>query len=162
MTLKIIQNIPKLDDLKLSKLFVNAQRLLDKNEQNKDAQEVLRAIKDEWDRRLRLFHENKYKALTPKNGVLSVIGYKVGNEGEKTSIRRKMLDYIMSETLPPVASPAYMAEWGENLSKDRYQKLHRVLRALATGGATMGNMDKAVSEWEDDLEYIENKWQNSI
>ena len=162
MTLKVIQNIPNLDDIRLSKLFVNAQKLLDKNEQNNDAKLVLNAVKDEWERRLRLFHQNKYKASSPKNGILSVIGYKVGNEGEKTSVRRKMLDYIMSETLPPVASPAYMAEWGDTLSKDRYRKLHRVLRVLAINGASMVNMDKAVSEWEDDLEYIENKWQNSV
>ena len=108
------------------------------------------------------FNKNKYKAATPENGVLSVVGYKVGNEGEKTSIRRKLLDFIMTENLPPVGSPAYMAEWGEKMSKERYRKLHRVIRVLASSGKTLGNMDKAVIEWEEDLDYLENNWKFKV
>ena len=83
---------------------------------------------------------------------------KVGNEGEKPAIRQQMLDYIMSDILPPVSSPAYMAEWGEKLSPQRYRKLHRVIQVLASSGQTMGNMDKAVNEWKADLKYLEDKW----
>ena len=162
MALKVIQNIPNLDDNALSRLFVNAQKLLDKNEENFDARQVIEAIKSEWKIRLQLFNQNKYKAATPENGVLSVVGYKVGNEGEKTSIRRKLLDFIMTENLPPVGSPAYMAEWGEKMSKERYRKLHRVIRVLASRGKTLGNMDKAVIEWEEDLEYLENHWEPKV
>ncbi len=68
----------------------------------------------------------------------------------------------MSETLPPVSSPAHMAEWGKKLTKTRYRKLHRVIRVLASSGKTMGNMDKAVSEWEDDLEYLEKTWASKF
>ena len=91
-----------------------------------------------------------------------MVGYKVGNEGEKTSIRRKLLDFIMSENLPPVGSPAYIAECGEKMSKDRYRKLHRVIRVLASSGKTKGNRDKAVIEWEEDLEYLENNWKFKV
>ena len=162
MALKVIQNIPNLDDNALSRLFVNAQKLLDKNEENFDARQVIDAIKSEWEIRLQFFNQNKYKAATPENGVLSVVGYKVGNEGEKTSIRRKLLDFIMTENLPPVGSPAYMAEWGEKMSKERYRKLHRVIRVLASSGKTLGNMDKAVIEWEEDLEYLDNNWKFKV
>ena len=162
MVLKVLKNIPKLDDNALSRLFVNAQKLLDKNEENFDARQVIDAIKSEREIRLQLFNKNKYKAATPENGVLSMVGYKDGNEGEKTSIRRKLLDFIIIENLPPVGSPAYMAEWGEKMSKERYRKLHRVIRVLASSGKTLGNMDKAVIEWEEDLEYLENHWEPKV
>ncbi len=162
MALKVLQNITKLDDNALSRLFINAQKLLEKNDENFDARQVIDAIKSEWETRLQLFKQNKYKATTPENGLLSVVGYKVGNEGEKTSIRRKLLDFIMSENLPPVGSPAYLAEWGEKMSKDRYRKLHRVIRVLASSSKTKGNRDKAVIEWEEDLEYLENNWKFKV
>ena len=162
MALKVLQNITKLDDNALSRLFINAQKLLEKNDENFDARQVIDAIKSEWETRLQLFKQNKYKAATPENGLLSVVGYKVGNEGEKTSIRRKLLDFIMSENLPPVGSPAYIAEWGEKMSKDRYRKLHRVIRVLASSGKTKGNRDKAVIEWEEDLECLENNWKFKV
>lgn len=160
--MKVIQNISNLDDNALSRLFANAQRLLSRGKNMEDAQMVIEAITEEWEKRLQLFLSGRYKAASPQNGVLSMVGYKVGNDGEKTVIRRQMLDYIMSETLPPVSSPAHMAEWGKKLTKTRYRKLHRVIRVLASSGKTMGNMDKAVSEWEDDLEYLEKTWASKF
>lgn len=151
-----------MDDNALSRLFINAQRLLHKNPENQDAISVIEAIKTEWEKRLREFRVGKHKASSPEQGVLSVVGYKVGNEGEKTPFRRQLLDYIMTDTLPFVGSLAHMAEWGEKLTRSRYIKLHRVIRVLASSGRTMGNMDKAVSEWEDDLEYLEEKWAPKV
>ena len=101
--MKILKNIPSMDDNAICRLFVNAQRLLLKNKENSDAKLVLQAIKVEWEKRLKLFESGNYKATTPENGVLSVVGYKVGNEGEKPAIRQQMLDYIMSDILPPVS-----------------------------------------------------------
>ena len=155
---KIISKISSMDDRAISRLFVNAQRLLLKDETNEDALKVLKAIEIEWDARLQKFVVGQYKASTPEQGLLSVMGYKVGNAGEKTLIRQRILDYILNSDLPPVASPAYMAEWGARRSPTRYRKLHRVIRVLASSGRTLGNMDKAVIEWEEDLEYLENKW----
>ncbi len=156
--MKILSSIPNMDDQKLTRLLVNAQKLLLKNPENGDAVVVMGAIQTEWERRLQMFEAGNYKASTPEQGILSVIGYKVGNEGEKPTVRRKLLDYILTSDLPPVGSPAYMAEWGQKRSATRYRKLHRVIRVLASSGATLGNMDKAVIEWEDDLIYLEQKW----
>lgn len=156
--MKIVANIPSMDDNALTRLFLNAQRLLLKDPKNQDALTVLNAIQVEWNERLKKFHAGEYKALSPEQGLLSVMGYKVGNAGEKTLIRQRILDYILNSDLPPVASPAYMAEWGARRSPTRYRKLHRVIRVLASSGRTLGNMDKAVIEWEEDLEYLEEKW----
>ena len=90
--MKILKNIPSMDDNAICRLFVNAQRLLLTNKQNSDAKLVLEAIKVEWEKRLKLFEAGNYKATTPENGVLSVVSYKVGNEGENPEIRQQMFD----------------------------------------------------------------------
>lgn len=160
--MKILNNLSQMDDNALSRLFSNAQNILLKNPKNLDAQTVLKAIEKEWEQRLRAYKFGTYKASTPEAGILSRVGYKVGNDGAKPKTRRQLLDYIMSGTLPPVGSPAYMEEWGEKLSTERYRKLHRVIRVLASSGRTLGNMDKAVGEWEDDLEYLESHWRPKL
>ena len=53
-----------------------------------------------------------------------------------------MFDYIISDVLPSVNSPAYMVEWSEKLSLQRYRKLHRVIQVLASSAQAMGNMEK--------------------
>ena len=53
--MKILKNIPSMDDNAICRLFVNAQRLLLKNKENSDAKLVLHAIKVEWEKRLKLF-----------------------------------------------------------------------------------------------------------
>jgi len=156
--MRVLENIPKMDDRALTRLFLNAQKLLLKNASNEDALAVLSAVQVEWNERLKKFLDGEYKASTPEQGLLSVVGYKVGNEGEKKPVRQQILDYILTSDLPPVASPAYMAEWGRKNTPDRYRKLHRVIRVLASSGKTLGNMDKAVIEWEEDLDYLEAKW----
>ena len=157
---KIIEKIAQMDDNALARLLGNAQTILEKNSENKDAVNVIKAIQDEWARRLHLFCSGNYKASSPEHGVLSVVGYKVGNEGAPEQQRRLKLDYIMSGILPPVASPAYMAEWGEPKTHQRYRKLHRVIRVLASSGKKFSNMERAVLHWEDDLVYLEHTWKN--
>ena len=156
--MKILSNIPNMDDNALARLMNNARAMLVKSPENQDAAKVIEYIEVEWQKRLHLFQSGKYKASTPENGVLSIVGYKVGNDGGKLRARRQILDYIMSGTLPPVGSPAYIAEWGEPLTRKRYVKLHRVIRVLASSGQTLGTMEKAVSDWEDDLLYLEQEW----
>lgn len=157
---KILEKISQMDDNALARLLGNAHALLDKNEQNRDAAAVVKAVEEEWARRLHLFQRGDYKASSPKNGVLSVVGYKVGNDGGTEKQRRMKLDFIMCGILPPVASPAYMAEWGEPKTRQRYRKLHRVIRVLASSGKKFPNMELAVQQWEDDLEYLEKRWSN--
>lgn len=157
---KILDKIGQMDDNALARLLGNAQALLEKNADNKDAVLVIDAVQDEWARRLHLFRKGDYKATSPEHGVLSVVGYKVGNDGAPEKQRRLKLDYIMSGTLPPVASPAYMAEWGEPNTRQRYRKLHRVIRVLASSGKQFPNMELAVQHWEDDLLYIEKNWSS--
>ena len=50
-------------------------------------------------------------------------------------------------------------------SLERYKKFHRVLQGLITSNENRKDIeyrdfDKAIMEWKDDLEYLENKWMN--
>ena len=49
-------------------------------------------------------------------------------------------------------------------SLGRYKKFHRVLQSLITSNEKRKDneyrdFDKAIMEWKDDLDYLENKWK---
>ena len=115
-----------------------------------------------WECRLNSAKIGNYKADTPETGILKTVGYHVGNSGEKRARRQKILDFVMSSRLPPVGSPAYMLEWGEPYSKERYRKLHRVLTVFRSGGLHDARREEACRHWGEDLEYIESKWRDLI
>ena len=64
----------------------------------------------------------------------------VGHSGEKRPTRRAILDYLVTEQLPMVDNPVYVAEWGDPSSKRRLDKLCRTIERLS--GKT-----KIVKEW---------------
>jgi len=51
-----------------------------------------------------------------------------------------------------------MAEWGEPKSHHRYRKLHRVLQVFISSANTLGHMDKAQKEWQEDLAHLVDVW----
>ena len=158
--MKILENIPSMDDNKLARLFSNALEMKRKKKTEEDTDKVIKAVQEEWKKRLSLFEEGEYKADTPDQGILKTIGYKVGNDGVRKESREYLLDYILTSQLPLIGSPTYIAEWSEENSALRYKKLHRVIRVLASSAITIGNMNKAATEWEEDLLYIEKKWSH--
>lgn len=158
--MKIIALIPGMDDNKLSVLFQNAQDMILKGRDAQAARTILAAIEAEWGRRLQAWQAGRYKADAPPEGVLRAIGYRVGNNGISEARRHQLLDFAITGTLPPVGSPAHMAEWGTPRSRTRYAKLHRVIRVLASSAHTLGTMERAAEEWEADLEYIERTWKH--
>ena len=70
-----------MDDNKLTKLFANALEMKRKRKMEENADNVIKAVQQEWDKRLKLQKEGRYKADTPDQGVLKTVGYKVGNDG---------------------------------------------------------------------------------
>ena len=156
--MKVLEKIPQMDDNELSRLFANVIDLISRRKQVEQALVVKKAVQVEWEKRLDAFNKGNYKADTPEIGILKMIGYRVGNDGIPEQKRRILIDYVLSEILPPVGSPAYMAEWGEPETAERYRKAHRVIRVLASSAKTIGNQEKAAAEWEADLEYMEQAW----
>lgn len=158
----ILNKIPGMRDNELLNLFQNALRLLREERMIKESNDVLDAIQQEWSKRLELAKQKNYKADTPEEGMLKTLGYKVGNDAEPQKIRYQLLNFIITGHLPFVGSPAYMLEWGEPCSRERYNKLTRVIRRLAFKSSHFENMEKAVSDWEDDLIWLEKEWRNKF
>lgn len=161
--MKILDNIPKYNDEQLLNLFNNAMTMLEKGQQIENANMVLEALKDEWRIRAERSSEGMVNLGPPKQGLLKKIGYKVGNEGASEKKRRDLIDFIIcADPLPFVWSPAYMAEWGEPMSKKRYNKLTTVIRSLAVKNQNVQNIDKAIIEWQTDLDYIDENWRDKV
>jgi hypothetical protein len=81
--------------------------------------------------------------------------------GEKTAIRRQILELLLEQLqLPIVSSPAYTDEWGEPNSSKRYNKLVRFLESQLTNPSNLNrpNMEKAMIEWAEDLEWVQKKY----
>ena len=160
---KILDKIPSMTDKDLLTLFNNAHNLLD-NSQSKDAIAVIDKIQVVWFERLQLAKKGKYKATSPDIGMLKSFQYAVGNDGLSQKKRQNILNMIFNSDLPVVGSPAYTLEWGEKKSKKRYYKINRTLNSLlssATSNKREG-WEKAVIEWREDIEYIENNLKKLI
>ncbi|MBG76459.1 MAG: hypothetical protein CFH22_00958 [Alphaproteobacteria bacterium MarineAlpha5_Bin12] len=162
---KTINLLPKKDDNQICRMFINAIDIISNNKpQKEDAMKMLNAIQSEWKKRSELFLVGKYKATSPKLGMLGFLGYHVGHQGEPTKRRRFLIDWIMTNELPLVQSPSYTLEWKNPNSLGRYKKFHRVLQSLITSNEKRKDneyrdFDKAIMEWKDDLDYLENKWK---
>ena len=159
MSNRIFNRIPNMDDNDLRTLLLNAMKQRERKNRVDEANRVIEAIEDEWKKRLQSFDAGDYKADRPDEGLLKGVGYRVGNDGESPKTRRQLLDFIMTaRAFPPVGSPAYIAEWDKPNSKERYEKLCRVIRFLARDNRHHRHKEKAVREWEDDLLYLEQVW----
>jgi len=159
----ILDKIANMNDNDLQQLYLNAIEIISKNKPNKSqAKEVLQTISDEWAHRLRECKKGDYKPSYPKEGMLAFLGYHVGQNGTKTKIRHKILDFIIHKDLPLVQSPAYSFEWGGPLSNKRYKKLLRTLKSLSESKEGLSNMEKAIIEWREDIDYIVNQYGELI
>ncbi len=156
---KIERDLQGYDDNKLVKRQRNAEGLRDHPVHGASARLILELIAKEHERRVSSARVGRYKASTPEEGVLDAYGYKVGKSGLKDFARRKRLDAIMSEELPLVGSPAHMVEWGSPFSPQRYRKLHRVIQVNISSHKYRDNLEVAVADWEEDLDYLEREWR---
>jgi hypothetical protein len=97
--------------------------------------------------------------------MLATLGYHVGSvSGERTSVRRKILSRVLEEQLPMVGSPAYTYEWGTPNSAKRYQKLVHVFESQINNPANHNkpNMEKAMIEWREDLEWVRKTYEHRM
>jgi hypothetical protein len=157
----VIEKIPKMSDEDLLNLFHNAAKSLSKGP-NLDAASVIKAIGNEWAKRLDHARAGIRSTERPDDGMLATLGYRVGIvNGEKTPIRRKILELLVEQLqLPIVGSPAYTDEWGEPNSSKRCNKLVRFLESQLTNPSNINrpNMGKAMIEWAEDLEWVQIKF----
>lgn len=93
-------------------------------------------------------------------GLLSYLGYRVGQNGGLRSERQHILDYVYNEPVPNVISPAYMAEWGAARTGIRLRKTAESIAAFTRNAKRRRGIDLALSiqEWEEDLRYLKPKY----
>jgi|TARA_B100001964_G_C14086837_1_gene532934 hypothetical protein len=94
-----------------------------------------------------------------KHGLLQYVGYKVGNTGRNTVLRRRILDSVFHNTLPNVNNSSYMREWNKPKSAKRLRKMANAIANFCKNSKrrqqnTGVNLSKAIEDWEDDLYYL--------
>lgn len=93
-------------------------------------------------------------------GILSVMGYRVGQAGVSVYKRRDLLDHIYESRLPKVHTTEYMAGWGSPKSATRLRKLAESIASF-TRSAKRNNAARyatAISDWESDLKYLKKTY----
>ena len=157
---KIIKT-KKLSEL-MEWLIVLRPRVYEKAYQEKkdDFLLIIEEIKKEIPRRIE--RGEKIESLKdisderPETGLLKVMGYKVGNDGESTQVRRDILEAIYRGPIPHVHSIAYMEEWGKDGTKKRFNKLRNTLWGLRN--RMRSSADLAREHYTNDIKWLdENK-----
>ncbi len=94
----------------------------------------------------------------PASGVLSQMGYHVGQSGLAPGPRRAILEQVVGVELVAVSQEtlAYIQEWGAPSSRQRLQKMANCLTGFARGARrkSNANMSEAIGDWESDLEWL--------
>ena len=137
------------------------KRIVDETNQPKkvDIETVISLIKQEWMRRL---EEGGLSSGAPAEGIMSTMGYRVGDtQGIKQEYRTMIMIEILKGPLPFVESPSYMREWGDDGSLDRYNKLKRFLNGEINSPLQKNNY-RAISEWKEDLKWLEKNGEDYI
>ena len=155
--------IKKLNDIEIFRLYENAIKYLEKPTVKAQAEEQIIIIRSEWARRSEIAMKFPHKkALRPEKGLLSLMGYNVGNMGAPEKSRRYIIDEVMTQQLPFIGGGAYMQEWGEPNSKKRYNKLLRTIIGFLDKNRNFRGMEKAVIEWNDDIQYIVQEYKSKF
>src|SRR5690242_11538479 len=112
----VLQNLDGRSEADLLIIFTNCARLLAKGP-SENAQLVVAAVEKEWQRRAQVWSGD----ARPNEGMLSALGYHVGNNGESLAVRRRILRHVIEGELPIVGSVAYTSEWGGPGTQTRFE-----------------------------------------
>lgn len=171
---RAIEGLPHRSMLELRQQWLNAINRGDDPQSRRFREAVLA----EWQRRARHARTPKDYFVWPtsgtgngdgsgtfdnwnQQGMLKYLGYQVGaTDGLKESARRHILDAVFSNALPPVNGPDYLSDWGPAASPSRLRRLAEEIARFARNAKNKrsANMDVAVSDWEDDLQYLRDRY----
>ena len=129
-------------------------------EEQKTAQERIDKVNAYWEELVQFSEENQFQPhMLPAVGMMAVMGYHVGNDGVARMRRRQILREVIEEPLPFVHTPMYMHEWGTPKSRERVDKVCSFfLGEINRPRGNTRDFERAISEWEDDLEYVKRTW----
>lgn len=177
---KLTKRIPGLDHTGLMQMWQNAVEILDDRSRMQghcEARQVKQLIQDEWRRRTIRSAEGDYFSRPasdsrlgsteinahqwPLDGVLSFMGYHVGNaHGRCREYRHLILSEIFSGELPPIYSAEHMREWDRPGTAQRLRKLAEALASFARNEErrNIGSLDRALREREEDLAFLHDQY----
>lgn len=153
MPSKMRDNAASLEFEKLITLWHNALSY-----KNPDEGKIVRDIVEyEWKSREIDLHERS-NGFVPETGLLAALGYRVGStRGLKAELRQAILTRVYNAELPLVFSRSYMAQWGKPKSSQRSRKLTNTLIGLIESKNGQSSFEKAVRDWSEDLEYLQQQ-----
>ena len=89
----------------------------------------------------------------PETGLLKIMGYTTGIEGESKEVRRDILEAIYRGPIPFVHSVAYMQEWDKDGTKGRFRKLRNTLWGLRNRMG--GYAELAREHYTQDIDWLD-------
>ena len=93
----------------------------------------------------------------PRAGMLSFLGYHVGENGIEADDRRRILDHAYAGRLPNVNDAQYMQGWGAPASSTRLRKMAESIAAFCRNQRRKDPSALSVTEWESDLDYLHTR-----
>ena len=89
----------------------------------------------------------------PETGLLKIMGYTTGIEGEPKEVRRDILEAVCRGPIPFVHSAAYMEEWGKDRKISRFTKLRNTLWGLRNRMG--GYAELAREHYTQDIDWLD-------
>ena len=89
----------------------------------------------------------------PDIGLLKIMGYTTGIEGESKEVRRDIMKAVCRGPIPFVDSAAYMQEWDKDGTKGRFRKLRNTLWGLRNRMG--GYAEQAKKDYSDDIDWLD-------
>src|SRR5258708_32557881 len=107
-----------------------SQALVRSKAGDREARALLEFIKWVWEEDRQELEDIPCES-SPDRGMLKALGYRVGEGGVATAVRRLILDYLLTEAaLPAIHGLGYMRKWGFASEPTRQLKLRWVITNL--------------------------------
>jgi hypothetical protein len=94
----------------------------------------------------------------PQQGLLSYVGYRVGQSGLDIEDRQNMLDLVYERHLPSVNDADYMGSWGYPGTAIRLRKMAESIAAFCRNQKRRDLLAISVEDWEYDLDYLKRRF----
>jgi hypothetical protein len=106
------------------------------------------------------FNRKHYPDFAFQHGLLSFVGYRVGQSGESRNTCQEILDWVYEcPNLPKVNSEEYINGWGTEQSPERLKKMANSLAGFINSKKNHhDDFNEALNDWEQDLEYLKKEY----
>lgn len=104
---------------------------------------------------------DRYAVVPEAMGMLQYLKYKTGHSGHLKYKRHVILSRVMERPLPAIKSKEYMEQWGEPMSRVRFEMLIRSLNAFKNTRQDP-KYGEAIRDWEEDLKFLREAYGDRL